>query len=142
MKKFLRFLVLVLLLLNSAAAIYGGCGLMANPDGSSMNMSLDFLQYSPFKNYFIPGLLLFTVNGMFSLFVFASVIFKFKFYLRYIIAQGIVLIGWISVEILMLQTLDTFHIIFMVVAMLLLICAWILIGIDYMQMRNNLWKID
>src|SRR5215468_4306083 len=106
MKRLLNVVVLILLLLNGIAAIYGGWNFMLNPDGSGMNMSPDFLRFSPFKDYFIPGLMLFTMNGLFSFFVIASVVFRLRHYLRYVIAQSVILAAWIMIEILMLQTLD------------------------------------
>jgi hypothetical protein len=42
------------------------CGvlLMVYPNGSALNMSLSMLKGSPFADFFWPGLILFTVNGI------------------------------------------------------------------------------
>jgi hypothetical protein len=45
---------------------------MLHPDGSSIEMSLDWLQHTPFQDYLIPGIILFIANGLFSIFVFIS----------------------------------------------------------------------
>lgn len=48
-------------------AFFGGWNLMTDPTGSSMQMSSEWLKRSPFHNYLIPGIVLFSVNGLGSL---------------------------------------------------------------------------
>lgn len=57
-------LLLVMLVVN---AFYGGIGLMLAPDGSLLKMEPGWLANSPFNSYFIPGLLLLLMNGIFPL---------------------------------------------------------------------------
>jgi hypothetical protein len=49
-------------------AVAGGILMMIKPDGSLLGMQADWLINSPFKNYFIPGLILFFMLGVFSVF--------------------------------------------------------------------------
>jgi len=58
------FVLLVLLAIN---AFYGGISLMLAPDGSLLGMQPGWLEKSPFKSYFIPGLLLLLMNGFIPL---------------------------------------------------------------------------
>ena len=48
----------------SAGALAGGIQLIVVPDGSSMNLSTGILAGTPFTNFLIPGISLFTVIGL------------------------------------------------------------------------------
>jgi hypothetical protein len=45
-------------------AVIAGLLLMISPEGKILHMPLDMLKRSPFSNFFIPGLILFLVNGL------------------------------------------------------------------------------
>jgi hypothetical protein len=95
----------------------GGLLLMMKPDGSLMGMTLDWLQNAPFKNYFIPGLILFSTLGLFTLFTLAGLVFKMeqkwfnllnvykdRFWAwTYSLYIGIIAIIWITVQLVMTQ---------------------------------------
>jgi hypothetical protein len=49
--------------------LISGAMLFAAPDGSLMQWSTDDLAGTPFSNYLIPGIILFTFNGIFPVFV-------------------------------------------------------------------------
>jgi hypothetical protein len=61
------WILCLLLLLLAVNAFYGGTSLMLAPDGSLLGMQPGWLEKSPFNNYFIPGLLLLLMNGVFPL---------------------------------------------------------------------------
>ena len=96
-----RILAAVILLLLGGSAIYGGWMLIADPSGASLGIPVDLLEGSPFPNYFIPGLLLFLVIGLDSLVLMIFTIKKYGIAPPLISIQGIVLCGYLSVEILM-----------------------------------------
>lgn len=48
-------------------AVFGGGALMLAPDGSLLGMPLSVMQGAPFADFFIPGLILFAVVGIFPL---------------------------------------------------------------------------
>lgn len=59
-----RNLLVCLLLILSAGALVGGGAFLVFPEGW-MEMTPELvLQHSPFKNFLIPGLILFTVLGL------------------------------------------------------------------------------
>lgn len=96
---FLSNFTVGLLIFNAIGAFASGGLLMFKPDGSGLGLPLALLKTSPFEDYFIPGLVLLIVNGVFSL-VGAYFVFK-NHYLRAIamIILGILMIGWISFEV-------------------------------------------
>jgi hypothetical protein len=109
MKTVLKILSVVLLLFNGIGAIYGGLHLLLHPDGSSLGISTDWLKHSPFDSFFIPGLVLFLVNGLFDFFVLWQMVSNKPESGLYVLAQGTVLCGWILIQILMLQTVYFLH---------------------------------
>ncbi|MBE0661378.1 MAG: hypothetical protein IH597_02835 [Bacteroidales bacterium] len=127
MKTTLKILISVLLLFNSAGAFYGGWNLMIQPDGSTMQMSLDWLQYSPFPDYLIPGIILFIVNGLFGLFVFGTILLRHKLYPWFVIAQGLILTGWIVIQMLMVRSVVGIQVLFGSIGLLLILLGWALI---------------
>lgn len=126
MKTFLNIVVGLLLLFNAFGAIYGGWSLITHTDGSGLGMTLDLLKGSPFSNYLIPGIVLFVANGLFGFFVFFSLVFRFRSVAFLIIAQGAILLGWIIIQIFMIQTFDPLHVIMGTTGIALIVFGWLL----------------
>ncbi len=122
----MRIAALLLLLVNGLGALYGGWVLMADPSGEGMHMPLIWLKYSPFKNYFIPGLVLFCANGLLSIIISVLVIVSAVKYVPAIIAQGLILGGWIGVQIIMLRTLNMLQLVFLTIAICLIMVGVLL----------------
>ena len=66
-RPFLVKLLFWILLLHGLNAGIFGLLLFLNPDGSWIKMSASILQSGPFKDFRIPGLLLFLFNGVYTL---------------------------------------------------------------------------
>jgi hypothetical protein len=109
------YLLCLLHLVLGISAFAGGASLMLAPDGSLLDIKQSWLQHTPFSNYFIPGLLLFLLNGIFPLLVFFGLIFKpdweifdrFNIYKdkhgawTYSLISGIIVLIWIIIQQLM-----------------------------------------
>ncbi len=126
MKTILKTFVSLLLLFNSIGVIYGALNLIIYPDGNSIQMSLDYLEHSPFNNYLIPGIILFVANGLFSLFVLIAVLSNLKNYSLLIITQGCILTGWIEIQIIMIRSFIYLHAVFGSAGVLLILIGWII----------------
>jgi hypothetical protein len=137
MKTAIKIIAGLLLLFNGTGAIYGGWNLIVDTDGSSIGLSSALLEHSPFDSYLLPGIVLFIANGLFSLFVFAAMIKNLQKYPMLIIAQGIILTGWIEIQMLMIQTVHFLHYILEAVGLLLIICGWMLILTDTKKTENR-----
>lgn len=88
----------MLLLFVGIGAIAAGVGFIQKPDGKSLGMTVDLLENSPFTDFLIPGIVLFTVNGLGSLFG-AYLCFKHKKMAgAFTSILGIVMIIWISAQ--------------------------------------------
>lgn len=119
MKNPVRQLTIGLLLFNGITSVFGGLMLIIKPDGSGLGMSPEILQFSPFTNFLIPGIILLTANGVLSLVVVFFTFRQLSGYGRWIILQGCMLLGWIIVQMVMLQTVNSLHIIYGLAGMLL-----------------------
>lgn len=126
MRSFLKIMTLFLLLLNGAGALYGGWHLMTVPDGSSLQMPLSVLQYSPFRDFFIPGMILFMVNGLFSFLVIVLMILNYRNYPWFVMAQGALLTGWIVIQVILVRGIHPLHLIFGTTGILLLAAGLLL----------------
>lgn len=125
MKSFLSIFSGILLLFNGIGALFGGYHLIAHPDGSSLQMPLSMLATTPFTDFLIPGIILFVANGVSSLAVFTTLVVKYKNSALLISAQGIILAGWILIQVLLIQGVHALHFIFGGVGLLLIICGWL-----------------
>lgn len=108
-----RLIQLMLHYFIGVGGMAGGFGAISNPM-SPMGMSTDYLKFSPFSSYLIPGLLLFFVIGVGHLF--AAVILQKKLSIAPYssgIAGGALVI-WIVVQCIMLQAVAVLHAIFFV----------------------------
>lgn len=80
-------------------AIPAGFSMIVQPDGTGLGMTTKFLQDSPFSNFFIPGLYLFTVNGLANLTVSILTFRKNKYSGKLGLMLGLLLVGWIVIQV-------------------------------------------
>ncbi len=126
MKLFLKLLSGFLLIVNGIGAMYGGMNLMLDPNGSRLGLSTSLLIHSPFSDYQIPGIILFISNGLFSMFVFLTLLFNTKHYFFWIMLQGVVLFGWITIQIILIRYVYFLHFVLGGIAIALIINGWLL----------------
>jgi hypothetical protein len=124
MKTITKITALLLLIVNGIGALYGGFHLIADPSGAGLQMPLSFLEHSPFQSYLIPGIILLIVNGILSFVAIGAVILKPRYYSWFIIIQGIILTGWIIVQVILLRLFYApMHATFLAVGGLLIGCG-------------------
>lgn len=110
MSKLFKIAVIILLILTAINALIAGGLFILDPSGQKMGMTTDYLKHSPFSSFLIPGIILFIVNGILNLFTATITIKKSSQAIKLIILQGILLCGWIVVQVLMVQTINPLHI--------------------------------
>ena len=89
-------------LLQGISGLAGGCALLADPTGDLIGLPLAWLEGTPFSDYFVPGIILFSVLGLGPLVV-AWGLWKGRSWAWY----GSLLVGtslaiWILTEIVMI----------------------------------------
>ena len=118
------WLLIILQFLLGLGALAGGGTLMAAPDGTVMQMPLSMLEYSPFPNYLIPGMILFTVLGIYPVLV-AYGLWQRPAW-RWLdklnpakrvhwswvasLAAGVILVAWITVQVLLIRSVAFLHV--------------------------------
>ena len=116
MKKVYKFLF-ILHIFVGLGAIGGGFMAILNPQ-SPGGMPIDSLKNSPFTNFLIPGVILFTVIGLGN--IFSALLMKIKSrYKSYIsVTFSFALVIWIIVQCIMLRVIVHLHIIFFIIALI------------------------
>jgi CDP-diglyceride synthetase len=93
-KRILLFLIIVEFF-NGLSGVAGGTGLIADPTAAALGMKLEWLQGTPFNNYLIPGIVLFTFNGLGNLTAAFLSIFKNRYRAHIALFFGVVMLIWI-----------------------------------------------
>ncbi len=109
MKKTLLASVLGLLSFLGITALTGSYLLISDPSGESLQMPVELLNGTPFRNYLIPGIILLLTSGISSMVVALLTIKKAKKYPVWIILQGVVLLIWLTAELILNKDFYTPH---------------------------------
>jgi menaquinone-dependent protoporphyrinogen oxidase len=99
-----RTLAVALCLVSAVSALFGGAVLLARPDGSILGMPLSVLEHSPFHDFLVPGIVLFAVIGLGSLWATWLQARRAQNAAFASLFAGAMLAGWIIVESIMLRS--------------------------------------
>jgi hypothetical protein len=99
--KLKRIIAIMLLVFLAFNALIGGWLLIIDPSGDKIQIPIELLQDTPFNNYLIPGILLFVFIGLLSVVGTILSLRRSKDYTSIIILQAVILIAWLSIEILL-----------------------------------------
>ena len=145
-----RNVFLTLLGFLALGAIIGGGILTISPTGKLLRMPLYLLEKSPFNNYLIPGIILFSVLGLAPLLLIFALLKKpigkfaetFNFFKdmhwswTYSIYVAFALIIWLQIEMMFLQTVNWIHTFYMIYAIVIIFVALL------PQIRNTYKKTN
>lgn len=123
----------------AVGALYGGFAFILSPTGEDnyLEIPVSYLENNVFNNFLIPGILLFTVLGVFPLVIAyylfskrpskfgeALNVFKDKHWIwGFSLYIGFALIIWITVQVYLLQVVVGLHLFYMAYGLLLLIAT-------------------
>jgi hypothetical protein len=100
-------LAVVLEIFLGLGALFGGGALILGPDGHILGMPTSLLAGSPFPSYLLPGIILFTFIGIAPLLAAGITIRRQTLAPFAAVAVGLALIGWVSVEMVVLAGLGS-----------------------------------
>lgn len=123
-----RVVSICLLFLTGINAIIAGVLFIIDPTGNKMGMSTAYLAQSPFTNFLIPGITLFVVNGLMNVIVAVLSIKKHKYYPILTIIQGLLLAGWIIIQVILVNDINVLHLTMLSIGIILMIFGLILKG--------------
>jgi hypothetical protein len=124
--KAVRILSLITLGFLGVTSLMGGIPLILAPSGRLLHMPLSLLAHSPFHDFLIPGVLLTMCNGLLSLVIFWATLRRRSGYGNLVGLQGFVIGGWITVEVILLQSAMWAHYVYWGVGLVLIVCGIIL----------------
>lgn len=116
-----RILSIILLAFIGLGAVYGGVMLISDPTGWKIGMHTGMLKHSPFKDFLVPGIILFIVLGLGSLVTCAMATLHTPRYSLWIIFFGFAIAIWISVQMLMLREVYFLQVLFGAIGITLMI---------------------
>lgn len=118
---------IILLLIIGIGALAAGYSFMVEPSGEGVGISTNYLrQTAPFKNYLIPGMVLFTVNGVLSILVAVLALKRTRHYSLLILIQGCIYVGWIAIQLTMVTTFHPLHAIVASIGIVLIAIGFLL----------------
>ncbi|QVY63071.1 hypothetical protein [Cytobacillus gottheilii] len=138
-KSFACYLLISLHIFLAVGALIGGGALLIFPDGSILSLPLEILQNSPFQNYFLPGLILFSGFGILPIItaLFLSTKKPIKAFEKLSIYKsmhgswnfscyiGLMLIIWIMVQILIMQSVEFIHIFYILLGFFIIMFTFL-----------------
>ena len=86
-------------ILVGLSAMVGGWGLLADPSGAALGMSTVWLEGTPFGNFLIPGIFLFTVNGLGTLAGGIATLKRYRYAGEIAMLLGGIMIIWIVIQV-------------------------------------------
>lgn len=98
-------------------ALAGGLAAITNPQ-EPLGVPIEILKNSPFDNFLIPGIILFTVLGLGNIFSSLMMCFKSKYqgYISSFFSWALVI--WIIVQCLMINDIASLHVIFFTIGLI------------------------
>lgn len=97
-------------------ALAGGLAAITNPE-EPLGVTVDALKNSPFENFLIPGIILFTIIGLGNILSATTLALNSKFqgYISSVFSWALVI--WIVVQCIMLEDIVPLHIIFFIIGL-------------------------
>lgn len=112
----------------AVGALPAGFSLIINPDGSDMGLPIDLLSNSPFQDFLIPGIFLFTLNGLLTA---IGAFFSFTKKRNagiFGIGLGIILMLWISIQVYFIGLSHFLQPLYFVIGLIEMILGYYLIS--------------
>ena len=94
------------------SAMIGGGMLILDPSGERLSIPLSYLDGSPFSNYLVPGIILFSVFGVGSFVVIYGLIRRFPYSWPAALGLGFGQVVWIAVQIAIIGEMNLLHLIY------------------------------
>ncbi len=132
-----RNILLILLGFLALGALGGGVVLIISPTGELIGIPLTELKNSPFNNFLIPGIILFSVLGLIPLMLIFALLKKPEYRLAeqinlfkdmhwswtFSIYIAFMLICWIQIQMMFLQSVHWLHTFYMFYAVVIILIA-------------------
>ena len=119
MIKLLSIVSIFLLFFTGITASISGFMLIYDSSGRPLRMNAAILSGSPFDSFFLPGIILFLFLGISSILIAFFVINDHTYSTKMILYQGIVVIAWIVVQVIMINQFYYLQLIYVLIGLAL-----------------------
>jgi len=124
----MKTLLLILVSFIALTSTLSGLLMISNPDGGIMNLQLSLVKGTPFKNFLIPGILLMVVVGGVNVLAVFYNMQRHPNRYNWAIAGGIMISGWIVVQMILIHTAHWLHILYLGIGIIIILLAYQLKG--------------
>ena len=129
----IRIIAIVFLFIIGLNALAAGYSFIVEPSGKGLGMTTNYLQYAPFTNFLIPGIILFTAIGVFSILTAIMAIKRKGLFPQFIFIEGCLLLGWIVIQVLMVKDINWMHITCFCIGIALILAGIMIVPKQNMQ---------
>ncbi len=123
----MKTLLFILISFVGIAAFICGLMMINRADGTTLGLSVEILHNSLFKNFLLPGVFLTTIGLVNLIAVFYNIKRHAQRY-NWAIASGILIIGWIVVQKILINDSSLLQYLYLSIGMLILLVAYQLKG--------------
>ena len=124
----MKTLLFILISFIAVTSTLSGILMISKPNGEILNLPINLLEGTPFKDFLVPGLLLTIIVGGVNLLAVFYNIQRHPNRYNWAITGGIVIIGWIISQMLLIRTLHWLHFIYVGIGFLIILIAYQLKG--------------
>jgi hypothetical protein len=121
----MRILLFILVAFVALTATFSGLLIISNPaDGGMIHLQKDLLSNTPFKNFLVPGIILTVLVGGVNMVAVALNISRHPARYNWAMAGGIMIIGWIVVQMILLNAFSWLQLVYLGTGLLIVLTAY------------------
>ena len=124
----MKTLLFILVSIIAISSTLSGLMMISDPGGGILRLPPGLLEATPFKNYFIPGILLAVIAGGINIIAVYTNMTNSTTRYNWSIAGGVVITGWITAQMILIQSLHWLHFIYLGAGVLIILIAYQLKG--------------
>ena len=124
----MKTLLVIMISFIAIIAALSGIMMVTRPDGTLLNIPLILLVKTPFSDFLIPGLLLAIIVGGTNLIATYKNLIHSPARYDWAMAGGIIICGWILIQMILIQTVHWLHILYLGIGFLTILLAFQLKG--------------
>lgn len=124
----MKTILFILICFVGLTATISGLLMISKHNGEILGLSPSLLEQTPFDNFFIPGILLTVLVGVVNL---VAVFFNIQRHVNrynWAIAGGVMITGWIIIQMILIQTAHWLHFIYLGMGVFIILLAFQLKG--------------
>ncbi|MBL0181953.1 MAG: hypothetical protein IPP96_06510 [Chitinophagaceae bacterium] len=124
----MRTLLFILVCFVAITSLVSGILIITHPDGSVMQMSVDLLKTSPFKNFLVPGIVLTVLVGGTNLLAAFFNMKRSANRYNWALAGGVMISGWTVVQMILINTIFWLQFVYLGIGIVIMLIAYQLKG--------------